>query len=562
MIFTNRPRRIHQVGCTPYPNLSLIALMTEAIKYISRYNSESPLPGVLELYAQSYLSTALRELFRLGLVKAADGWLWGSGFVQLALMPLQPSEDHPRADGGEDDRSLRGRLRQSGKVLGRLLFALLQVSDRVVSFGASTVLREVVGIVWLFIERSHLLTTSAGMSENFFGLKRAGILNPRGGASFAEALGFGGGSTEQQAVAADHTKVFGSDIVFFNPLTSSSSLGAKPELAAHTNSMFMSRFQYYVCLFQLGAAPYLMGKLTDLYVYFTSDNVDTIDARKDVVREYLRKIETAGIELNELIDAANGEGRAPGTTIISNDSIQRKVIDAKRKQLMMAKLRYTVYRLAVKVFLALFPVVSAANQGLRAVFLTAYALERTPYFTFLQWVGKVGVRRAQMQDQMVEEGAKVASSATRRMLIRAGAIAVPLMFLLVRYQSWRRDQQHAGGQEEGLQLGPLDGSSTSGDNALKVPPPQEASMPLASNPTAPPSLANSPARSANNGGDVEGECEGRCPVCSSITVNPAVLITSGVVGCFTCLHTFVTENKKCPRTSVPCTTVHVRRLYE
>lgn len=208
--------------------------MTEAIKYISRFNSESPLPGVLELYAQSFLSSALRELFGMGILKVADGWLWWSGSIQVALMPLTtptptthnnttspttssssstPSTTREPSTLEEDihmPTSIRSRavagVKGVGGTLGRLLLAFLRYSDVVISKGATTFRDEVVGVTWLLIERSHLQTYSSSMAENFFGMKRAGVvrigndISGRGTSSGAvpsslrKALSFIGGS--------------------------------------------------------------------------------------------------------------------------------------------------------------------------------------------------------------------------------------------------------------------------------------------------------------------------------------------------------------------------------
>ena len=520
-----------------------------------------------------------------------------------------------------------------GGILGRLLLAFLQYSDIVISRGATTFRDEVVGITWLLIERSHLQTYSSSMAENFFGMKRAGVLrigneennnSTSAAAAVSSSLrkamssfmgGGGGGGSSSTGVDAggvttasimntsaiqDHdcNKVFGSDVVFVDPMgvaaaTATTSAGMKPPKSV---SLLMGRNQYLICLLQLGVAPYLLTKLTNYYKYYTSDNPDVIEERMQVVREYLREISAAKADEQSLIEANSTPARAlngatnGGGIVVESSDILARVRANKHRAVLWAKIKFVIYRTAVKLLVALFPLVNMANQGLRAFFLAAYALERTPYFTLLQRVGQVGIRRVQMQDRMIQAGASKAASSTsssalQRFFIKAGAVAVPLMFLIVRYQGWRRDQQNAGtvGGEGGLmgggsnaaedQQGEDGGPSDEGD-LRKIPPPPEATASAITIATATaggggasassPSPTTSTPGAAGEGEEVAGGAakRGTCPVCTNPTTNPAVLIVSGVVGCFTCLHSYTTDNKKCPSTGLPCTTVHVRRLYE
>uniref|UniRef100_A0A7S3VUL7 Peroxisome biogenesis protein 12 n=1 Tax=Dunaliella tertiolecta TaxID=3047 RepID=A0A7S3VUL7_DUNTE len=53
-----------------------------------------------------------------------------------------------------------------------------------------------------------------------------------------------------------------------------------------------------------------------------------------------------------------------------------------------------------------------------------------------------------------------------------------------------------------------------------------------------------------------------CPVCRKACMNPAQVATSGYLGCYPCVFSYVQEHGLCPVTQVPTLVDHVRKLYD
>jgi len=53
-----------------------------------------------------------------------------------------------------------------------------------------------------------------------------------------------------------------------------------------------------------------------------------------------------------------------------------------------------------------------------------------------------------------------------------------------------------------------------------------------------------------------------CPICQHPRTNLALLVSSGYVFCYPCIHNFVEKNKCCPVTRTPSTIEQIRRIYE
>ncbi|KAL0487471.1 peroxin [Acrasis kona] len=54
----------------------------------------------------------------------------------------------------------------------------------------------------------------------------------------------------------------------------------------------------------------------------------------------------------------------------------------------------------------------------------------------------------------------------------------------------------------------------------------------------------------------------QCPLCRNPRVNPTLLSVSGYVFCYSCIHEHVSKYHTCPRTSLPVTLDHLRRIFE
>ena len=53
-----------------------------------------------------------------------------------------------------------------------------------------------------------------------------------------------------------------------------------------------------------------------------------------------------------------------------------------------------------------------------------------------------------------------------------------------------------------------------------------------------------------------------CPICEDVRSNAAVLSSSGFVFCYPCIHSYVSEQARCPVTSLPSSVDQIRKIYE
>uniref|UniRef100_A0A6B2L9Q4 Peroxisome assembly protein 12 n=1 Tax=Arcella intermedia TaxID=1963864 RepID=A0A6B2L9Q4_9EUKA len=70
----------------------------------------------------------------------------------------------------------------------------------------------------------------------------------------------------------------------------------------------------------------------------------------------------------------------------------------------------------------------------------------------------------------------------------------------------------------------------------------------------------SPPKRAPGGLPIPKEAN-HCPICNETRTNPCMAI-SGFVFCYSCLHKYVEENKRCPITFMPMEIDQIRRLYD
>ncbi|CUG05684.1 peroxisome assembly protein (Pex2/Pex12), putative [Bodo saltans] len=177
-----------------------------------------------------------------------------------------------------------------------------------------------------------------------------------------------------------------------------------------------------------------------------------------------------------------------------------------------------------------YPVLHVVCEGSSFLFLIAFMLGKTPFFSLWQQLSRLVLKRATRRDQLAAQANPLARNTV--MVTQMILAATVLGFRLL---EWRRAPQQAVGGVA------VDGTSTS---AEPIVPRLDVEAAAAAVPGAP------------------RITPGTCPVCSHRVTNAAVNTVSGVVCCYPCLQQVVAERGVCPVTNQPTISQNIRRLYE
>lgn len=181
-----------------------------------------------------------------------------------------------------------------------------------------------------------------------------------------------------------------------------------------------------------------------------------------------------------------------------------------------------------KILTFLYPILHTISEGLSFLYQILFLLEFTPYTTPLYRVFNIALRRLTKADQIATSNPRA-----QRVLM-----LVRLLFLLLFFGFRLLELTNVGNGGTGH-----DTSVTAGDD-IAIPQPPVWGVDVVAPPgTKPPQ-------------------PGMCPVCERRINNAAVLVVSGVVGCYACLQQYTAEHGLCPVTKRKTTVEFVRRIYE
>lgn len=205
----------------------------------------------------------------------------------------------------------------------------------------------------------------------------------------------------------------------------------------------------------------------------------------------------------------------------------------------------------LEIFGKVYPLVFAAHEGITFAYQLLYLLGTSPYYSpGLHMLGLSIVRisgsevaeaeklsaqkRAQGMDRIRRQGGPVVWQWFKRALRGSGEILsqhtrtalIVSVFLFKLLEWWYTSAEHRFGQGK----------------PLPPPPPPPEPLP------------------AVDGIQVLDDVK-RCPLCSRIRINPALIATSGHVFCYRCAYKWVEARGCCPVTNIPASLEHIRRLY-
>lgn len=181
----------------------------------------------------------------------------------------------------------------------------------------------------------------------------------------------------------------------------------------------------------------------------------------------------------------------------------------------------------------IYPVFHVGWESLNFLFDLFYALELTPYTSPIHRLSHIAVRRLETS------GSTVSPKAARWLLfVRVSMMLFYYSTLLVQWTSAEENRNNGNG---GIRV--IRGADRELQN-MPIPPP-----PVFGVDTSLPSDAVLPT-------------PGKCPVCGKEMANTTVLTTSGILGCYVCLHEYVQEHKMCPVTRQPTSLLQLRRIVK
>lgn len=176
-----------------------------------------------------------------------------------------------------------------------------------------------------------------------------------------------------------------------------------------------------------------------------------------------------------------------------------------------------------------YPYYYVGSEFMNFLFQIFYFLELTPYRSPFHRLFRIAVRRKRSTDQFF-----TGSKNSRRALMMVG-----VMFFLFYYGSLalQFSIRHMGRRNT---------------NPGNAPDNETAEMPIPS----PPKFAID----TNAPPDAALPNPGECPVCGKDIVNPTVVTSSGIVGCYVCLQEYIHKHSACPVTRQPTSVQQLCRI--
>lgn len=179
----------------------------------------------------------------------------------------------------------------------------------------------------------------------------------------------------------------------------------------------------------------------------------------------------------------------------------------------------------------MYPWLHALIELSSAGFIIFYLSDRTPYFAPDLYLQSTVIRRLDQADYHKRQQNADGTSLMRRYQVALMAVIIGLRFL----EWWNTDGGRGAVSAQLRQQLPMPGPPVPDPSRTERQVPHALPVPT----------------------------DGSCPLCQKPVTNLACNIATGVVFCYPCLHSYVTDKGCCPtRPDVRTTVQHIRRLYE
>lgn len=208
--------------------------------------------------------------------------------------------------------------------------------------------------------------------------------------------------------------------------------------------------------------------------------------------------------------------------------------------------------LLTKAFLKAYPYVAAAHEGVRFLYQLLYLVGKSHYYS--PELHAAGVRVVRVSgNELAATAASTAAKRAQRLVPTRGAgygfsffSLFQRTFLRIGYAVSENIHSTLILVVFGYKL--LEWWYTSGEHKLggngPVPPPP---------PPPPPPISSR--------GVQLPEDKSLCPLCTKQRMNPAIVVCSGYVFCYSCVYHFIEANRACPVTRIKARVEDIRRLY-